>query len=114
MTGKKGRPAGQTPGIKATGQYYSKLIIPSPGPKRKSELSDLDTVLARVRGAYFDARAAGDLAQAARAAATYRVLFARKLRAPAPATLPAALPDRATWTAYRAKKGGADDTPATN
>ncbi len=63
----------------ATFLFCDPMVAQNSG-KRKTQFSehapsdtrDLDTLLATVRGAFFDARAVGDLAQAAELAGTYR------------------------------------------
>ena len=106
--GRSGRAAKQTQArAHLTSTFHDSRFSPDvkhESPQTPHADRDLDALLATVRGAYFDARRAGDLAQAAELAGTYRQLYGRKLRPPAPATIPTPMPDRATWAAWRKRR----------
>ena len=106
--GRSGRAAKQT---QARAHLHSTLSIPqferiykSQSPQAPHADPDLDALLAQVREAYFDACATGDRGQAARAATTYRHLYSRKRREPAPATMPPPMPSKAEWAAWRKRR----------
>ena len=108
--GRSGRAAKQTQArAHLTSTFHDSRFSPDvkhESPQTPHADPDLDALLATVRDRFFELYAAGDLAEADRAATTYRALYARKRHEPAPAAIPPALPDRATWTAYRANKRG--------
>ena len=106
--GRSGRAAKQTQArAHLTSTFHDSRFSPDvkhESPQTPHADPDLDALLATVRDRFFELRAVGLLDEAEDAARTYRVLFARKLRTPAPATIPTPMPDRATWAAWRKRR----------